>query len=328
MPVIPEGRSLYVSAPLTTISTAYAQAGNWFADRVFPSVPVARQGDLYWKYPQGAWKRSIAALRAPATESVGGGWTVETDNYFANVYAVHKDVDDQTLTNAVGGGFDLYADATRWVTENLFIKRDQLFASTYLKASTWTGLGSDQTGVSGTPSTNQFKQFDASGSDPIAVVSNAILNVAKNTGYRPNTLVMGPSVYNALLNNQSIIDRVKYTGGGFLNDDVLRQALGVQRLVVTWTSQNTAPNGATDSIGFINDKNMLLVYAAPTPGLQTLSGGYTFTWNGLLGAGALGTRIRRFRMEPIQSDRIEGEMAFDMKLVSADVGVYFASVVA
>lgn len=328
MPVIPEGRSLYVSAPLTTISTAYQQAGNWIADQVFPSVPVARQGDLYWRYPQGAWKRSIAALRAPATESVGGGWDMAQDSYFANVYAVHKDVDDQTNTNARGGGFNLYADAARWVTEQLLVKRDQLFVSQFLTAGKWTGLGSDQTGVSGTPGANQFKQFDQAGSDPIVTMANAQLAIARQTGYRPNTLVMGPSVYTALINNQAIIDRVKYTGGGFLSDDVLRQALGVQRLIVTWTSQNTAPNGAADSIGFINDKNMLLTYSAPSPGLQTLSGGYIFTWDGLLGAGALGTAVSRFRMPAIKSDRIEGEMAFDMKLVSSDVGVYFQNVVA
>lgn len=327
MPIQPEGSTLYISQPLTTISTAYAQAGNWIADQVFPTVPVSRQGDLYWKYPQGAWKRSIAALRAPATESIGGGWDVTTDSYFANVYAVHKDVDDQTLTNASGGGFDLYGDATRWVTEQLMVKRDQLFAGKYLATSTWTGLA-DQTGVSTGPTTNQFLQFDQTGSDPIKTVNAAMLAIAKTTGYRPNVLVLGPSVYIALLNNQSIIDRVKYTGGGFLTDDVLRQAFGVDKLVVTWTSQNTAPLGAADSVGFINDKNMLLVYAAPNPGLQTLSGGYVFTWDGFLGAGSFGSRIRNFRMEQTQSARIEGEIAFDMKLVSADVGVFFTACVA
>ena len=327
MPVYPEGTSLFVSAPLTTISTAYQQAGNWIADQVFPRVPVSRQGDLYWRYPQGSWKRSIAGLRAPATETPGGGWDVTTDSYFANVYGVHKDIDDQTLTNARGGGFDLYADGTRWVTEQLMLKRDQLFAAKYLTTGTWTALGADQTGVASAPAANQFMQFDQAGSDPIKTVSTAIIAMAKNTGYRPNVIVLGPSVYNALLNNPAIIDRVKYTGGGLLTEDVIRQALGVDKIVVTWTTQNIAPQGAADSIGFINDKNMLLVYAAPTPGLQTLSGGYIFTWDGMLGAGSLGSRIRQFRMEPIQSNRIEGEMAFDMKVVAPDVGVYFTAAV-
>ena len=279
MPAYPEGRSLFVSAPLTTISTAYQQAGNWTADQVFPTVPVTRQGDLYWKYPQGSWKRSIAGVRAPATETPGGGWDVTLDSYFASVYGVHKDVDDQTLTNARGGGFDLVADASRWVTEQLMLKRDQLFAAKYLTTSVWTALGADQIGVASGAVSNQFIQFDQAGSDPIKVVTAAQIAVAKNTGYRPNVLVVGPSVYYALLNNQSIIDRVKYTGGGLLTEDVIRQALNVDKIVITWTAQNTAPQGAADSISFISDKSMLLVYAAPAPGLQTLYGGYIFTWD-------------------------------------------------
>jgi hypothetical protein len=328
MPIQPEGSTLYVSAPLTTISTAYAQNGNWMADQVFPNVPVSRQGDLYWRYPQGAWRRSIAGLRAPATESVGGGWDVTTDSYYANVYAVHKDVDDQTLTNARGGGFDLYSDATNWVTENLLLKRDQLFASTYLTTGVWTGLTTDQVGVVSAPAANQFIQFDQAASDPIGVMSKAIIAMAKNTGYRPNVVVMGPSVYNALLNNSEIIARVVYTGGGFLTESVLQQALGVDKIVVTWSTQNTAPLGATDAYSFVNDKSLLLVYAAPQPGLQTLSGGYIFTWDGLLGSGSYGTRIKSFRQEQIESQRIEGEMAFAMKVVASDVGVFFTSVVA
>jgi hypothetical protein len=335
MPVLPEGSTLYINQPLTTISTAYGQQGNWIAPQVFPNVPVARQGDLYWKYPQGDWKRTIAGVRAPATESVGGGWEMTTDSYFAKVYAVHKDVDDQTRQNATGGGFNLDADAARWVTEQLLLKRDVLWTQTFMKTGVWTGAsgtngganGADLVGENSGTTANKFIRFDQSGSDPIGVFTAQILGLARRTGVRPNTLVMGPAVYAALLNNTSIIERVKYSGGGFLTEDVIRQALGVERLVITWTTQNAAPRGAADSIGFLNEKDALLVYAPQTPGLQQLSGGYIFTWDGLLGAGSFGTRIKRFRMEEIASERVEGEMAFDMKVVSPDVGIYFSGAV-
>lgn len=334
MPVLPEGRSLYVSQPLTTISTAYGQQGGWIASQVFPTVPVARQGDLYWKYPQADWKRTIAGVRAPATESVGGGWEMTTDSYYAHVYAVHKDVDDQTRTNAIGGGFNLDADAARWVTEQLLVKRDRLFVDSYLRTGVWTGGtgigggadGADLTGGAAAGS-NTFVQFDRTGSDPIQVITTQRLGMARKTGRVPNVLVMGPAVYTALLNNASIIERIKYSQSGLLTEDIVRQALGVERLVVTWTTENTAPRGATDSIDFMNSKSMLLVYAPAQAGPQELSGGYIFTWTGLLGAGAFGTAISRFRMEEIKSFRVEGEMAFDMKLVAPDVGVFFSSVV-
>ena len=335
MPILPEGSSLYVSAPLTTISTAYGQQGNWIAPQVFPSVPVARQGDLYWKYPQSDWKRTVAGVRAPATETPGGGWEMDQDSYFATVYGVHKDIDEQSRANAVGGGFNLDADAARWVTEQLLLKRDLLWVNTYMKSGLWTGStgtnggadGATLVGAASGTTANTFIQFDKSGSDPIGLFTAQAIGMAQRTGIRPNVLVMGPAVYAALLNNASIIERVKYSGGGFLTEDVIRQALGVERLVVTWTVQNTAPRGAADSISFLNNKDALLVYAPSSPGLQQLSGGYIFTWDGLLGSGSFGTRIKRFRIEEIASDRIEGEMAFDMKVVAPDVGIYFSGAV-
>lgn len=338
MPLLPEGRSLYINAPLTNISVGYQQgpnARNWIAPQVFPQVPVQRQGDLYWRYDKGDWFRSIAGVRAPATESPGGGWQVETDSYFCHVYAVHKDLDDQTRANAdAGGAFNLERDATLWVTQNLMIKRDRLFVDSFLKTGVWTGGtgigggadGADLTGGAAAGS-NTFVQWDRSGSDPIKDIATQVLGMARRTGFRPNILVIGPDVYNALLQNTAILERIKYSERGIISDELLRTVFGVDRVVVTWTIENTAPDGAADAMGFMNSKSALLVYSPPNPGLMQPSGGYIFTWAGFLGAGAFGTRIRRFRMEPTQSERIEGEMAFDMKVVAPDTGIFFSGAV-
>jgi hypothetical protein len=42
----------------------------------------------------------------------------------------------------------------------------------------------------------------------------------------------------------------------------------------------------------------------------------------------MGARIKRFRMEELAADRVEGEMAFDMKLVGADLGIFFYDAIA
>lgn len=338
MPVLPDGRSLHISAPLTNISVAYQQEQRWIAPQVFPQVPVQRQGDIFWKYNKGDWFRTIAGVRAPATESLGGGWQVSTDTYYAPVYAVHKDVDDQTRAN-VDAVFNMDRDATLWVTQQLLIKRDRVFMDSFMKTGVWTGgtgigggaSGTDLTGGA-TAASNQFVQWNRSGSDPIGDVMTQHIGMARATGMRPNVLVIGPAVYQALLNNTSILDRIKYTNGdvgnsGMVGEQLLARAFGVDRIVVTWTIENTGPMGGTDNFAFMNNKTALLVYAAPNPGLMQPSGGYIFTWAGFLGAGAFGTRIRRFRMEAIESDRIEGEMAFDMKIISPDTGIFFDAAV-
>lgn len=321
----PVQRDVYFSRPLTNLSIAYQQdASDFIADRVFPVVDVAVQGGLYYVYKREDWFKTIAEERAPASPSAGGGYEYDTAEYFARVYAVHKDVDDQTRANAESV-FPQDREATQFVTTNLLRKRDETWIASYMGTGKW---GRDVTGVSSGPSGAQFLQFDQSGSDPIEVIDDEALLMESTTGYRPNTLIMGPSVLKTLRNHSAILDRIKYTERGIVTIDLIAALFDVDRILVTRAVQNTAEKGQTGSFSFINDKNMLLAYVAPNPGLQTVSAGYTFAWTGLLGGAAYRTVVTKFRMEEIKSDRIEGEMAYQQKLVASDLGTYFASVVA
>lgn len=46
-----------------------------------------------------------------------------------------------------------------------------------------------------------------------------------------------------------------------------------------------------------------------------------------MGAGAEGTRIKQFRMENLESDRVEIQMAMDCKLVSNELGFFWNGIV-
>ena len=74
------------------------------------------------------------------------------------------------------------------------------------------------------------------------------------------------------------------------------------------------------------DEQALLTYSERSPGIMKPSAGYTFSWTGMRGAGANGGRIKRFRMEHLESDRVEIEMAFDQKQVASDLGAFFNDV--
>ena len=66
--------SVHVNRPLTNISQAYIQdSADFVADKIFPVVPVQKQSDRYFVYTKGDWFRDEAQIRAPATESAGGG---------------------------------------------------------------------------------------------------------------------------------------------------------------------------------------------------------------------------------------------------------------
>lgn len=322
----PAVQDVHVNRPLTNISVAYVQQASAFvADQVFPQLSVQKQSDRYFTYDKGDLFRTEMALRAPGSPSAGSGFRIDsTPTYFCQKYSVHKDIDDDVRANT-DDPLNLERDTTIYLTQQALIKRDALWAATYFKGSTW---GHDLAGVTGTPSTNQFKRWDESTSDPISDIADEQVYIEARTGYRPNTLVVTPGVYNALRNNAAMLDRIKYTQKGFISSDLMAAALDLDKVLVARGVQNTGPEEGTDAIDYIfTTKAALLVYSAPSPSLMTPSGGYTFAWTGLLGAGAHGGRVKRFRMEELSSDRVELDMAFDMKLVSSDVGSWFSDAI-
>jgi hypothetical protein len=130
----------------------------------------------------------------------------------------------------------------------------------------------------------------------------------------------------ALRNHPDVVDRIKYTQGQPVSEEILARLLGIERVLVAAGVKNSAQEGLANSSDFIAGNNALLVYAAQAPSLMTPSGGYTFVWSGYTGAQD-GRRIKRFRMEEYASDRIEVEASWDQKLVAGDVGAFFSGCV-
>lgn len=329
----PAQSDLHINAPLTNVSVAYTQKADAFiATKVFPKVPVQKQSDLFWKYSKSDWRRTDVERRAPGTESPGIGWNVDTEQYFAHVYAVHKDIDDQVRANA-DSTFKLDSEATQFITNQLLLKRDIDWNARYFKTGVWA---TDLTGVASAPVANQFVQWNSASSDPIKLVADLQTNFIQQNGMKANTLVLGAQVINALKNHPAIIDRIKYTQRGIVTEDLIATLLDVERVLVSYATRSVGPQIADASAqdtattySFISDaKSALLVYTPSSPGLMQPAAGYTFTWNGYLGGNGQGLKIKRFRMENIASDRIEAEMTYDMKVVGSDLGVFMSSVVA
>lgn len=322
---------LHVDVPLTNISVGYMQDQDiYVADKVFPTVPVQHQSNLYWKYNKSEWRRNEVQKRAPSTESVGAGWRMDEDSYYAHVYALHKDIDDQLRANA-DSVFSLNRDATRFVTDQLLLHREIDWVNTYFAAGVWDV---ELDGAASSPGAGEFLQWDQAGSTPIEDITEQKIAMAEQTGFMPNKLVMGAYVEHSLQHHADILDRIKYTQRGQVTRELLASLFGVDEILVPMATQNSGPFmqtvAATESeasYSFTHGKNALLVYANPSPSLMTPSGGYTFEWTGYAGSNARGLRIKNFRMELIASDRIEGEMAYDMKVVAPDVGALFAGAV-
>lgn len=330
---MPTTSDLHINAPLTNVSVAYAQSADaYIAGKIFPKVPVEKRSDVYWKYSKSDWRRTDAKKRAPGTESAGSGWNNDTDQYYCDVYALHKDIEDQVRANA-DSNFNLERDATKFVTGQLLLKRDQDWAATYFKTGVWQ---TEYTGVAATPAAGQFLQWNLSTSDPLSDQTDWATSFRQITGFDLNFMVLGADVWKALKNHPSILDRIKYTQKGVVTKDLVASFFDIEKLEVAYATQATGPQindaAAQDAAAtfdfIVPSKSVLLGFAPPSPSLLTPSAGYTFTWKGYTMGNSQGLRIKRFRMEHLASDRVEGEMTYDMKAVSTDCGIFLNAAVA
>jgi len=315
----PTTSDAHVDAVLTNMSIAYMQdADHFVAGKVFPTVPVQKQSDLYYTYTQADFFRDAVELRADGTESAGTGYGLSTDSYSALVYALHKDIGDQVRANS-DAPLSPDQDATRFLTQQMLLRQEIDWASKYFQTSIW-----------GTDSTPSTLWSAASGSDPIGDVQTGINTVLTNTGYKPNTMVMSYAVFSILKNHADIIDRYKYTSSASITEELLASVLGVDRVLVMGGIKNSAAEGASASYAQIGDKDACLLYVAPNAGIMAPSAGYNFSWTGLAQSGGIGTNtaISRFRMDALRADRIEIESAWSYKVVSSALGYFFSNCVA
>lgn len=323
---MPTMQNAHIDRALTNMSVAYMQDANAFiADKVFPIVRVKRQSDVFYIYNKGDFMRDEAQLRGAATESAGGDYGVEaSDPYYCRKHAFHKDVTPEERAN-YDEPLDADRDASDFVSQKMLIRREMEWASKFFKTGIW---GTEIEGAD-TVSSGKVIYWNLATSDPIKDITTASVDMASATGYKPNTLVLSPFVFNALKNHEDILDRIKYTQKGIVTADLLATLFEVDRVFVAWSVVNSAAKGAADNVNFIMGKHALLCYSNPTPALKKPSAGYIFAWSGLEGSGAYGNRIVRLPMDMLGlgTERIEGEIAFDAKQICADMGTFFKDIV-
>lgn len=313
----PSVTDVHVDAVLTNMSVAYQQAAtNFIAGRVFGQIPVKKKSDKYFKYSKDAFLRSQMKLRAPGTESAGSGFGVTTDNYSCEVWALHKDVDDQTRENA-DQPLAPDQDAVEFLTHNALLNLEASWVSTFFTSGVWA-----------TDSTPSVLWSTTATSDPILDVATGRKTILKATGFEPNRLVLGYEVYNVLREHPDFVDRIKYTTSDSVTTGIMAKLFDVEEVLVAKAIKATSEEGDTVTTDFLHGKHALLCYSSPNPGLKKLTAGAVISWTGVSDGLGESVGVTRFRMPHLKADRIEAEQAYDMKVVATDCGYFFNGAVA
>jgi hypothetical protein len=328
--------SVHIDAPLTNLTLAYAQSQDAFvAGKVFPIVGVDKQSDKYYIYSRQEMNRTGDVKKlAPRTEVERIGMSVSNDNYFADVYGLGMDFDEQTLANE-DASLDIRAAGAQTLTMRMLVHREEQFVTNFFSDNIWT---SKYTGVASTPSTNEVIQWsDFTGSDPIINVTDAATTMQlKSGGFRPNTMVVGRQVHDALINHPDILGRLN--GGATVDNTALvtkaklAEIFEVENYYVMDSVKNIAAEGAAEDNQFIGGKSALLTYTPSTAGLMTPAAGLTFAWNSVPGVNNLGITVESFSDDALKrqqiAEMIQVKMSYDMKVTAPELGFFFKTIVA
>lgn len=319
---------------LTNVSIAQFQRPDDFvAYKLFPIVPVDQPTSKFYRFSKADLAR-VNMDRKPAFGTVNPAvWSQDEGNYTCEVYQGLYGVDQISarpfgVAGAPGVADPMVAKA-RIAAEQTKLFMDLMFAKKFFKAGAWT---IEYSGVSTTPSGQQFWQFDNANADPISFVDGLKTDLKREGRRTPNKMALGAETYNGLKHNPTILERIKYSGSSAnpatVNQNVLAQLFGVDEVLVMESTYNSAPQGAAANMQYVCDpKGMLLCYTTSAPAIDEPSAGYIFAWD-MLGAGQH-MAVTNFQGAPgTHSEFVEALCAFDMQQVSTDLAVYCKNCVA
>jgi hypothetical protein len=326
--MLPTPKSAHVDSAMSQISVMHKNQ-IFIADRVFPSVPVKKQSDYFFKFLKGAWFRNEAGLRGPGGRARRGGYPVTTDSYHCKEYAFAHPIPIELINNA-DEAIRPWQTGIVFATDLVMLAKEKIVSDLVVTAGNWTSSEDVEAGwVAG------------SGNTFIADVLGAKETVRKLIGRYPNAMIIEAKTFKQIKLEDTVLDRIKYSGTQGRPADVTTQTLAqlfeldevmiggsiyssAEEIVggADWTAVDLWETTATKGGAF-------LYYRPPSPGLEVPAAGYCFNWNSGMGQEskvAQGGPYRQVRYWWEDAEKqwvVEASESFDAHVISADAGYLF-----
>jgi hypothetical protein len=315
-------------------------------DFVFPRVPVLRQTDSYLIAGREILQRDVQTLRAPGDGAAEIRFAFSRDTYFTSSRALSASIPDERRGTWPG-------DINQYTTNLLQNKilHDRAYRAMQKVTNPANYASSNTLALSG------GAQWDQSSSDPLGIGKKARTVIAKGVAVRPNNLLLGFDVAEALRVNTQLLQRFQYTTvTGQLTDQQLAQIFGVDRVLVggTVSVPAGAPNAVYNPLNptpntFDWSNFALFFYSNPagvgpagvydptkTPvgsegllGPGDVSFGKSFTWTGAPGTvDGYGVLTWRDPNASAKTDHLSVDWYSDEKITGADAGYLVTNVLA
>lgn len=342
MPGYAVGPGDHVDVPLSNYLAMYRPLGS-IADEVCPIIPVKRRSDKFYSWDKASLLRTGDDSRRARgarprmiepTESLSG--------YLAVEYELGTMIEDSDIPNT-DSVLRLEQVKVQYVADVIRIQREVRVAALLRLAANSGSLGTSGVTLAGTA------RYDSSAPDPIGDIRTGVETLRKNTGYKPNTLVIPAEVASYLIKIAAITALIQYVAGiNYLRDYNLPlggSSVGTAtgspaqpeyqympatfmglRVFEPGTISNTAAEGATASYSDIWGKDIRLLYVnGSLPMMEIPSVAYTFRSTEY---GTSGWNVRRWREEGPKSNFYAVGVVDAEVVVASDLGYVIASAIA
>lgn len=268
------GGNVHIDVVLSNISVARLQESLNVASRLAPAVRVNKQSDKYYVHGRESWRAPNFGgdVRAPAGRANEiPGLRVSTDTYYAYEHALQGTVTPEERENA-DRPLNPDRDMTDLVTSQIVLGRELAFRdlvtdpTNYAAENVITLSGMDQ-----------FS--DHENSDPISVFREVIRRFHSKMYVVPNTVVVPWLTMFWLEDHPQFRTRVEGVETQWPSRDRVRQALGVQNLIVPGAGMNEQNNpGLDEELGYVWTNDIVFAWVPPRPGIRVPAFMYEFVW--------------------------------------------------
>jgi hypothetical protein len=170
-------------------------------------------------------------------------------------------------------------------------------------------------------------RWDDPGNDPLALFQQARLSVFACSQRRANTVVLPYKVFDVVRNHPKVVERIRYSVSGVLNEDLLAQLLDVDRVLVPRAFKNVSAKGKAAVCEPIWGNEAFMLYVPPRPALKQVAVAYTFVWAGIAGS-VDGSLVERWREARRKADMIRVQKYYDHKLIAPGAAFRLLDVIA
>ena len=303
-----------VEPVLTNMLIAYRQSADRFvASRAFPAVPVTSDSGTYPKLTKKYWFTDGLLPRAPGDPFARLEYGVESGTYKTMQWAGDHAIADETRANSQIP-MELERVGVELLGQKSMLRKEIAWATDFMKTSVW-----------GTDNSSATDWDDYSTGDPIGDIMLASETISNNTGYVPNTLIVGHIVHRALMNHPDVLDRIKYVVAAGQENvrSALLSVLGIDNYLVARGTYNAVNEAGTFVATPIIDDDALLIYSNPSAGIFDASAGKTFVW----GPGGGEGTIYRYRENSRHADVLQIKEQWDQAVTASDLGYFFSDIV-